>query len=83
MNKKTKKEIIELLRSGNFTVVYWSRNDPTLYRGIWDYNSEFSKDEYAEMDKSIVKLPDMFQDGYCPEIVALLVEALAGKSDSI
>ncbi len=84
MRGMKEKEIIELLKSGNFTIVYWDRDDPTLYKGKWNYNKEFENDDYALMNKSIVELDShMFEDGYVPHIVYLLSKALKGKTDSI
>jgi hypothetical protein len=78
------KKILELLKSGNFTIVYWDNDSPTLYKGKWNINKEYEKDDYEEMNKNIVEeLDDYCEYGYCPGIVALLVKALGGKSDSI
>jgi hypothetical protein len=78
----TKSSITKLLRSGNFTIIYWDRGEATLYKGKWDINNEYERDDYETMEKSEV---DYFigEDGYCPDIVTLLVHALGGKSDSI
>lgn len=78
----TQRQIVNLLKSGNFTIVYWDSQDPTLYKGKWDYNKEFEKDDYATMDKSKVDY-SWWDEGYVPGIVTLLVKALGGKSDSI
>lgn len=82
MDKKQKEKILKLLRSGKFTIVYWDRGEATLYKGKWDYNKEFQKDEYERMNKYIIEFQDWSQ-GYCPTIVELLTEALGGISDSI
>lgn len=29
----SEKEIIELLKSGNFTIIYWDNQSPSLYKG--------------------------------------------------
>lgn len=78
----TKKNLLPLLRRGNFTIIYWDSDEPTLYKGHWDKDVEYDKDEYETMNKSEIKL-DYFDAGYLPHIVALLTEALKGKADSI
>lgn len=77
------KELIKLFKSGDFTIVYWDRSEPTIYKGKWDYNKEYDKDAYATMNKSIVDIPQYNNQGYLPDIVSWLVKALKGKSDSI
>lgn len=77
-----RKQIIKLLKSGNFTIIYWDNDEATLYKGKWDYNKEYEKDDYGKMNKNEVKL-EIEMDGYLPEIVKLLSEALGGKTDSI
>lgn len=79
---KEREKILKLLKSGKFTIVYWDSGEATLYKGKWDYNKEFEKDEYEKMNKSIVEFQD-FSTGYCPTIVCLLTEALGGTADSI
>jgi len=83
MAKISKKKLIELFRSGDFTIVYWDSGEPTIYRGKWNYNKEFERDDYETMNKAIVKYPMYYMGGYVPDIVALLAEALKGKTDSI
>jgi len=75
-------QLIELFKSGNFTIVYWDNTVPSIYKGKWDINQESEKDDYEEMNKHEVDFND-WGDGYCPKIVELLAEALGGKSDSI
>jgi len=70
----TNNKIIELLKSGNFTIAYHDNQSPALYKGHWEY-------EQLENKKEIPI--DNFDDGYCPEIVALLTKALGGKSTSV
>jgi len=79
----TKRKLLELFRSGDFTIVYWDRVAPSIYKGKWNIHKESKRDEYETMNKSEVVYPFYEMGGYCPDIVALLVEALKGKSDSI
>jgi len=76
------KGIVELLKSGNFTIIYWERGVTSIYKGKWNFTKEFEKDEYEEMGKSLIIELDGV-DGYCPGIVELLSKALGGKTDSI
>ena len=70
----TEKEIIKLLKSGNFTIAYHDNCAPFLYQGRCTYEELDSAEEIEYED---------FDDGYCPAIVALLVKALNGNSCSI
>lgn len=80
--KKTKEEIIRLLRSGDFTIIYWDRGYATLYEKKWDKDVEHDRDDYETMNKFEIIYND-YENGYCPSIVSLLTEALNGTSDSI
>lgn len=77
-----KEKIIELLKSGDFTIIYWDSCEPTLYSKKWNKDEEYKRDEYETMNKFIVEIPD-YSDGYLPSIVSLLARALGGKTDSI
>ena len=77
------KQIIKLFKSGKFTVIYWDNDAPYIYKGHWDKDEEFDRDEYKTMNKKEFKFNDYGNNGYCPKIVELLVKALGGKSDSI
>jgi len=79
----TEKKLINILRSGDFTIIYWDREQPTIYKGKWDFNKEFEKDDYAEMNKHEIEFDFYNLNGYVPDIVTLLVKALKGKVDSI
>jgi len=79
----TKKKLIELLKSGDFTIMYWDREYPNIYKGRWNYYKEEKRDNYETMNKAQIEYPMYDMNGYCPNIVALLTEALGGKSDSI
>lgn len=80
-----KEDIIKLLKSGDFTIIYWDSDEATLYQKKWDKDEEFERDDYETMNKFIVNYIDYtgLTRGYCPTIVELLTEALGGKSDSI
>jgi hypothetical protein len=70
----TDKEIINLLRSGNFTIYYHDNGQCMLFNGK---HSEVTlpEKEDASFDLS-------GGDGYAPEIVCLLVAALHGCVES-
>lgn len=78
-----KQELIKLFKSGNFTIVYWDNEEPTVYKGKWDIDKEYKKDEYKKMDKNIVEIDLYDEDGYVPAIVVLLTESLGGITNSI
>ena len=83
MKKISKKQLLNLFKSGDFTIIYWDRSEPTIYKGKWEYRKEYKKDEYATMDKSTILYPMYEMNGYVPDIVKLLSEALGGKADTI
>ena len=70
----TKKGMIELLKSGDFTIAYHDNCSPSLYKG---------KHEYDELPDEVDYDFDFGNNGYIPEVVEILVEALGGKSDSV
>lgn len=73
----TNKKLIELFKSGDFTIHYNDNGCCSVYKGRFkDY---FSKPEDIE---SVAEFGCDF-NGYLPREVALLVEALGGKSDSV
>jgi hypothetical protein len=74
MTPKKKKEIIDLFKSGDFTIVYHDRGYCRVYKG---------KHSYEELPKASTGFDDSESFGYCPDIVTLLAEALGGKTDSI
>lgn len=76
-------EITKLLKSGNFTIVYWDRGIPTIYKGKWDIDKECERDDYATMEKSRVDAPMYEMNGYAPDIVIWLARSLGGHVDSI
>lgn len=75
-------KLIEVLQSGCFTIIYWDSSVASIYKGIWDKDREFIKDEYKKMNKSLI-FETSEGNGYCPNIVSLLAVALGGKTDSI
>jgi len=79
---KENKKLLDLLKSGDFTIVYWESGCPTVYSGKWNKEKEYKRDDYETMNKSVVDFED-YGNGYCPQIVRILVKALGGKSDSI
>lgn len=72
----TDKKIIDLLKSGNFTIAYHDNGQCGLYKGKLDYDDLPEKEERL-FEGNHAAL------GYAPEIVCILVEALGGKIDSI
>ena len=74
--KLCRTDILDLLRSGDFTITYHDNQSPSLYRKKWEYEDLDGAEEIE------FKL-DNYDYGYCPAIVGLLVEALNGKSDSV
>ncbi len=71
----TQKQVIELLKTGNFTIAYHDNGSPYLYKGHMTY-------EELEEEGDTYDFPNDFL-GYCPEVVELLVKALGGKALSI
>lgn len=72
---KNEKEIIKLLKTGNFTIAYHDSSYCQLYKGKFDYENlpEDGGDYDFEGE----------YDGYIPEIVYVLVKALNGKVETI
>jgi hypothetical protein len=77
------KKLIELFKSGDFTIIYWDSGEPTIYQGKWSKEKEFKRDDYETLNKAQIEFPMYNMNGYCPDIVTLLTKALGGKSDSI
>lgn len=77
----TEKSIINLLRSGKFTVIGQDSDCLEIYKGHIKY------DQIVDDDGDVVQEEVIYEDnggvGYVPEIVRLLVKALKGKVDSI
>jgi hypothetical protein len=71
----TEKKIIELLKTGDFTIAYHDNGQCSLYKGKFEY------DDLPE--KSLHDFDYNDAEGYCPHIVVLLAKALCGKSETI
>lgn len=74
-----KKKLIETLKSGNFTIAYHDNCFCTLHIGKFTYD-ELPTDKHGEL---ISKHTFGEYDGYAPDEVKLLAEALGGKVVSI
>lgn len=70
----TKREIIELLKSGDFTIAYHDSGYCCLYQG---------KIPYSKLPEESIKEFEGTTKGYIPCEVELLVVALGGKVSSI
>lgn len=71
--KPTEKEIVQLLKSGDFTIAYHDNGYACLYKGRMEYEDLPDKEYYT-----------FFGDGsYTPEEVKLLIRALGGSSQSV
>ena len=68
------KKIIELLKSGDFTIAYHDNDSPYLYKKKLEYD-DLPEKEYYQFDSN--------HDGYIPEVVFLLVKALGGATETI
>ena len=75
-----KEQIIEVLKSGNFTIAYHDSDYATIHVGKLDYE-ELITDANDELIHDYETCGQI--DGYIPEIVQLLAEALGGKSITI
>lgn len=73
MTPKKENEIIELLKSGKFTIHYHDNGSCSLYSGI--HKESLPKKSVAEFDMSE-------SEGYLPPEVSLIVKALGGESGS-
>lgn len=77
---RNQKKIIELLKSGNFSLYYHDSDNCTLHNGHISYE-ETDLEEYPE-NKEVATLGDL-TDGYLPDIVILMAKALGGKVGSV
>lgn len=73
-NIKQKKEIIDLLKSGNFTIAYHDNGHACLYKGRFKYEDLPEREDF-DFDNDFI--------GYIPMEVDLLVRALGGKIEGI
>ena len=75
-------KLIELLKTGNFTVIYDDNGSGRIHKGHGEY-----VDFYDEDKEEYVDFVDSFDEtlghGYIPTIVCDLIKALGGKFDSI
>ena len=71
------KEVIELLKTGNFTIAYSDSGCCDLFKGKYSYSK-------LPVDKELRSF-DYAEDfnGYMPKIVELLIKALGGKGNSV
>lgn len=67
--------IIQLLKSGDFTIAYHDNSHCSLYKGRFEYDNLPEAEDY-EFDFTDT-------EGYAPTIVRLLVNALGGKCETI
>jgi len=80
--KKTHEQIIQILKSGDFTIYYHDNEAPTLYQKKWYMDEENERDECKTVEKFEIDFED-YNSGYCPKIVDLLAEALGGITGSV
>ena len=73
----TEKQLLELFRSGNFTIAYHDNQDCSVYEGRYK--------DYEDLPdiKGALHNDSGYTDGYTPSIVYILVKALKGKTLSI
>ncbi len=75
--KMSRDELLRLVKSGGFTVLYHDHGHAELYRGRFEYH------DLPEGQKSISIDAFDLGRGYIPTVVKLLVAALGGVVDSI
>lgn len=78
----TREETIEILKSGNFTVRYDDNGSGTIIEGRFDDYEDTYDPESGENNGRSFEFGG-WVDGYTPEEVEMLVEALGGRSTSI
>ena len=71
------KALLKLLQSGNFSVFYWDNLQCEVYKGKHDL------DTIAHDVKPVAVFDYSNFEGYLPEIVNVLVQALGGTAESI
>lgn len=74
---KVEQEIIDLLKTGDFTVAFHDQGECSIYKGIFEYDDLPEKEDYT------VIFGGASDDGYAPALVIYLCEALKGKCVSI
>jgi len=78
-------EISHHLRTGQFTIYYHNQGDCIIYLGHWSQN-EIEDQEPDDKDSPLVVLAEMGShnmEGYLPEIVKKLTNALGGRAHSV
>jgi hypothetical protein len=81
MKKLTKKELIEIIKSGNFTVYYHDNGSSNIYEGKYteEYFDELiEENKFDDFDDENNIFISSF-DGYYTEDLALLIKALGGN----
>ncbi len=74
MKKLSRKKVIELLQTGDFTIGYHDEGDCEIYKG---------RHNYEDLIDSVYSPVNNYGGSYLPEIVYLLTEALTGKTEPI
>ena len=75
MDALQRKEIIKLMKTGNFTICYYNHQEG----GVWKGHLE--PDE-LDIDAELIEFSNKGDERYLPEIVDMLVEALGGECNS-
>lgn len=74
------KEIIEILKSGNFTIYYHDNGESVIYKGKYTMSFlEKLQDDKFDKFEDENKIFDSSSDGYYTQDLELLVKALGGK----
>lgn len=72
------KKLLHLIKSGDFTIVYHDNDSCEIHKGQFD-----EYEDVPENKRPVYEFNYASSEGYCPEVVSLLVEALGGKSISV
>ena len=78
-----KKDLLDLFKSGNFTIITWDNGDYSVYKGRFKRENMKTDGDGEYINQPIFEDCGTYVNGYMPEIVALLCQALGGKTDSI
>lgn len=70
----TQKQVIEVMKTGNFTIAYHDNSDAHFYKGKFSYDRLPDEADYTFGSNYA---------GYMSEEVYCLIQALKGKGDSI
>ena len=79
MEDKKRKQIIELLESGNFSIITWDNELYSLYEGK-NINTENFDDKPR---KEIYEFESCEKEGYCDLLITIMAEILGGSTSSI